>query len=115
MQELSLQIYEVAAKRTEQVGIILVDTKFEFGTDVENVVLADEVLTPDSSRFWERKSRERNPGRQQASLDKQCLRDWLCMNGLNGKKGVSIPKDMTRRIASRYHEACERISGASMI
>ncbi|KAF2205118.1 phosphoribosylaminoimidazole-succinocarboxamide synthase [Delitschia confertaspora ATCC 74209] len=114
IERLSLQIYEVAAKRAEEVGIILADTKFEFGFDPEKedeVVLVDEVLTPDSSRFWPKDTWEQNLGRAQPSFDKQFLRDWLTENGLKGKEDVEVPEDVVRKTAEKYREAYERITG----
>ena len=70
IEKLSLKIYNTAARRTEEAGIILADTKFEVGTDGENVVLADEALTPDSSCFWVKDTWERNLGQVQPSFDK---------------------------------------------
>lgn len=100
IERLSLAAYEAAAARAEEVGIILADTKFEFGYDPANpneVVLVDEVLTPDSSRFWPKDTWEENLGKAQPSFDKQYLRDWLTSNGLKGKEGVEVPEDVVRR------------------
>ena len=109
IEELSLKIYSIAAKRTEEAGIILADTKFEFGTDGENVVLADEALTPDSSRFWVRDSWEQYLGQAQPSFDKQYLRDWLLASGLKEKGSVVIPEDVVMKTAAMYQEACRRL------
>jgi phosphoribosylaminoimidazole-succinocarboxamide synthase len=110
VEELSLAIYNAAASRSEQVGIVLADTKFEFGLDEKDeVVLVDEVLTPDSSRFWPKESWEANLGRAQPSFDKQFLRDWLTSNGLKGKEGVKVPDDIVEKTAAKYQEACEKI------
>ena len=81
--------YSVAKEFAKQQGIIIADTKFEFGLDEETdeVVLVDEVLTPDSSRFWSAKMYEL--GRSQDSFDKQFLRNWLTSHGLKGKEGVA--------------------------
>ncbi|ORY11529.1 phosphoribosylaminoimidazole-succinocarboxamide synthase-like protein [Clohesyomyces aquaticus] len=114
IEELSLRIYEVARQRAEEVGIVLADTKFEFGYDPENegeVVLVDEVLTPDSSRFWPKESWEQNLGGQQPSFDKQFLRDWLTESGNKGKEGVVVPEDVVGKTVLKYREACERITG----
>ncbi|KAF2793368.1 SAICAR synthetase [Melanomma pulvis-pyrius CBS 109.77] len=114
VERLSLQIYTAAAKRAEEVGIILADTKFEFGVDEENgnqVVLIDEVLTPDSSRFWPKVTWEENLGRAQPSFDKQYLRDWLTSQGLKGKDKVVVPDDVVERTAAKYQEAYETITG----
>lgn len=111
IEKLSLEIYRIAAERTEQAGIILADTKLEFGVDGENLVLVDEVLTPDSSRFWVKAAWEQNLGKQQPSFDKQFLRDWLLANGLNGQDRITIPEDVVIKTAAIYHEACEKIIG----
>ncbi|KAF2267508.1 phosphoribosylaminoimidazole-succinocarboxamide synthase-like protein [Lojkania enalia] len=114
IERLSLEIYGVAAKRAEEVGIILADTKFEFGVDEENgnkVVLVDEVLTPDSSRFWPKNTWEQNLGKQQPSFDKQFLRNWLTEQGLKGKEGVVVPEEVVMNTVTRYQEACDRITG----
>ncbi|KAF1995758.1 phosphoribosylaminoimidazole-succinocarboxamide synthase [Amniculicola lignicola CBS 123094] len=110
----SLDIYAAAAKRAEEVGIVLADTKFEFGYDPESkagVILVDEVLTPDSSRFWPKASWEENLGKQQPSFDKQFLRDWLTSQGLKGKDGVVVPEDIVRKTAAKYLEAFEKLTG----
>ncbi|KAJ4346208.1 Bifunctional purine biosynthetic protein ade1 [Ascochyta clinopodiicola] len=112
VEELSLKIYEAAAKRAESVGIVLADTKFEFGLDEnDDVVLVDEVLTPDSSRFWPKETWEQNLGKAQPSFDKQFLRDWLTSNGLKGKEGVKVPEDVVEQTAAKYREAYEKITG----
>lgn len=108
IEKLSLEIYNIAAKRTEEAGIILADTKFEFGTDGKTVVLADEALTPDSSRFW-KDTWEQNLGQAQPSFDKQYLRDWLLANGLKGKESVMMPEDVVMRTAAMYQEACRKL------
>ncbi|KAF1365717.1 phosphoribosylaminoimidazole-succinocarboxamide synthase [Lizonia empirigonia] len=115
VEELSLHIYEAAAKRAESVGIVLADTKFEFGLDEkDDVVLVDEVLTPDSSRFWPKDTWEQNLGKAQPSFDKQFLRDWLTSNGLKGKEGIKVPEDVVKQTAAKYKEAYEKITGKSV-
>jgi phosphoribosylaminoimidazole-succinocarboxamide synthase len=112
VEDLSLQIYSAAAIRAESVGIILADTKFEFGITEDNeVVLVDEVLTPDSSRFWPKDTWEENLGHAQPSFDKQFLRDWLTSNGLKGREGVAVPDDVVKKTAEKYKEAYEKITG----
>lgn len=112
VEKLSLEIYTAAAARAESVGIILADTKFEFGVTREGeVVLVDEVLTPDSSRFWPKETWEENLGKAQPSFDKQFLRDWLTSNGLKGKDGVEVPSDIVQKTAAKYREAYEKITG----
>ena len=117
VERLSLQIYEVAASRAEEVGIVLADTKFEFGVDRahENaVVLVDEVLTPDSSRFWPKTTWEENLGKAQPSFDKQFLRDWLVSQGLKGKDGVTVPPTIVLQTAQKYREAFEMLTGEQL-
>ena len=109
IEKLSLDIYSIAAKRTEEAGIILADTKFEFGSDGEDVVLADEALTPDSSRFWVKDTWEQNLGQAQPSFDKQHLRDWLSASGLKGKESVMIPEAVVMKTAVMYRDACKRL------
>jgi phosphoribosylaminoimidazole-succinocarboxamide synthase len=112
VEQLSLAIYSAAAARAEDVGIILADTKFEFGfTEKDEVVLVDEVLTPDSSRFWPKETWEQNLGKAQPSFDKQFLRDWLTSNGLKGKEGVEVPEEIVKKTAEKYREAYEKITG----
>jgi phosphoribosylaminoimidazole-succinocarboxamide synthase len=114
VEELSLKIYSAAAQRAEAVGIILADTKFEFGLDEQDeVVLVDEVLTPDSSRFWPKDTWEENLGKAQPSFDKQFLRDWLTSEGLKGKEGVKVPDEIVKKTAEKYREAYEKITGST--
>ncbi|MFI8568174.1 phosphoribosylaminoimidazolesuccinocarboxamide synthase [Rhodococcus sp. NPDC078407] len=110
----TIEIYSRAANFALERGIILADTKFEFGTDADgNLVLADEVLTPDSSRYWPADSYQE--GRVQPSFDKQFVRDWL--TGESGWDRSSdtppppLPDDIVAATRSRYIEAYERISG----
>ena len=94
--------------------MILADTKFEFGVDrsTGELLLIDEVLTPDSSRFWDAATYE--PGRAQASFDKQFVRDWLETQAWNKTApGPELPADIVEGTRARYVEAFERISGAS--
>ncbi|KAM0251792.1 hypothetical protein ACHAP5_001455 [Fusarium lateritium] len=110
VKELSLQIYEEAAKYAEERGILLADTKFEFAKDGEgNIYLVDEVLTPDSSRFWP--AAGYMPGRDQDSFDKQFIRNWLTKEGLKGKEGVELPQDIVQATSDRYREAFLMLTG----
>ncbi|GIZ38071.1 hypothetical protein CKM354_000149700 [Cercospora kikuchii] len=111
VEEASLKIYEMARDYAEERGIIIADTKFEFGLDPETkeIVLIDEVLTPDSSRFWPKDKYE--VGKGQSSYDKQYLRDWLTNSGLKGKDGVSMTEEVAKETASKYREAYEKITG----
>jgi phosphoribosylaminoimidazole-succinocarboxamide synthase len=110
IESLALALYTAARDYAKERGIIIADTKFEFGVDEEDeVVLVDEVLTPDSSRFWPAGRYE--VGREQESFDKQYLRDWLTREGLKGKVGVRMPDDVVRGTARRYTEAFEGLTG----
>ncbi|KAL2816917.1 hypothetical protein BJX63DRAFT_386674 [Aspergillus granulosus] len=111
--ELAVQLYKTAHAYALTRGVIIADTKFEFGVDEETneVVLADEVLTPDSSRFWPKDSYE--IGRGQQSFDKQFLRDWLVKEGLKGKEGVRMTEEIAQKTSEKYKEAWERITGGN--
>ena len=106
-------LYARGAELCERAGIILADTKFEFGTlPSGEVILIDEVMTPDSSRFWEAAAYE--PGRAQASYDKQFVRDWLeAQLWDKTAPGPELPADIVAGTRARYVEAFERITGAS--
>ena len=108
---LAVQLYKTAHAYALERGVIIADTKFEFGLDLETneVVLADEVLTPDSSRFWPKDTYE--VGRGQQSFDKQFLRDWLVREGLNGKEGVRMSEEVAQKTSEKYKEAWEKITG----
>ncbi|OCT48596.1 Phosphoribosylaminoimidazole-succinocarboxamide synthase [Cladophialophora carrionii] len=114
IEELSLQIYKAARDYARERGIIIADTKFEFGLDEETdeVVLIDEVLTPDSSRFWPKSTYQL--GRSQSSFDKQGLRDWLTENGLKGKDDVEMPNDVVEATRAKYLEAFKVLTGKSL-
>ncbi|KAI1340557.1 putative phosphoribosylaminoimidazole-succinocarboxamide synthase [Xylariaceae sp. FL0016] len=114
IEELSLQIYKAASKHAAERGIIIADSKFEFGLDEEadEVVLIDEVLTPDSSRFWPADAYE--IGRDQDSFDKQFLRNWLTKEGLKMKDGVSMPADIAEATSARYQDAFRRLTGKTI-
>ncbi len=111
LQRLSLAVYARGAEHAERQGVILADTKFEFGRDAEGaIVLADEVLTPDSSRFWPADRYE--PGRGQPSYDKQYVRDWLNETGWDHTPpGPDLPADVVEHTRAKYVEAYERIAG----
>ncbi|KAJ5460155.1 Phosphoribosylaminoimidazole-succinocarboxamide synthase [Penicillium daleae] len=110
---LAVQLYKAAHTYALERGVIIADTKFEFGVDEETneVVLADEVLTPDSSRFWPKDSYV--VGQGQSSFDKQYLRDWLVSQGLKGKDGVRMSDEVVQKTAEKYKEAWERITGGN--
>ena len=114
LERVSLDIYEAAAAYALERGIIIADTKMEFGLDPSTgeLVLADELLTPDSSRFWP--ADEYEPGRAQASYDKQFVRDWLeTQDWDKTPPGPELPEDVVEGTRSRYVEAYELITGAS--
>ena len=111
LRDISISIYNFGAARAAEVGIILADTKFEFGLVDGQVILIDEVMTPDSSRFWPADQYE--PGRGQASFDKQFVRDWLAQSGWDkNSPPPNLPDDVVAGTRAKYIEACERITGA---
>lgn len=105
----SLKLYEMGAKKAAECGIILADTKFEFGTDAAGkVYLIDEVLTPDSSRYWPADKYE--VGRAQTSYDKQYVRDWLEASGWNKKAPAPVlPDEVVRNTIKCYSEAFSKL------
>jgi phosphoribosylaminoimidazole-succinocarboxamide synthase len=112
--ELAIALYRRGSEIAEPAGIILADTKFEFGTDPATgaLILIDEVLTPDSSRFWDAADYE--PGRAQASYDKQYVRDYLeTLDWDKTPPGPELPDEVVAGTRARYVEAFERITGAS--
>ena len=113
LRELSIAIYEHAASHAIGRGIIVADTKFEFGLDDDGTLtLGDEVCTPDSSRFWPAGQYE--PGRSQPSFDKQFVRDWASSTGWDRTPPApEIPEEVVARTREKYIEAYERITGES--
>jgi phosphoribosylaminoimidazole-succinocarboxamide synthase len=111
VREVSLAVYAHAAEHARERGIILADTKFEFGLDSGGeLTLGDEVCTPDSSRFWP--ADEYEPGRPQPSFDKQFVRDWASSTGWDrNPPAPAIPDDVVARTREKYIEAYERITG----
>jgi phosphoribosylaminoimidazole-succinocarboxamide synthase len=111
VRDASIAVYLRASEHARERGIILADTKFEFGLAPDGtLVLGDEVLTPDSSRFWPVEGYE--PGRTQPSFDKQPVRDWATASGWDrSPPAPAIPEDVVEGTASRYREAYERIVG----
>lgn len=106
----TIEIYKKCADYALSKGIIIADTKFEFGLDENNnLVLGDEVLTPDSSRFWP--ASEYTVGKSQKSFDKQYLRDWLKQNNWNAENPTPIPDDVIATTTAKYIEAYEKITG----
>ena len=117
LRDATLLVYRRAAEHARQRGVILADTKFEFGFDRDGtLVLADEVLTPDSSRYWPLAGYQ--PGRTQPSFDKQYVRDWLTSPASGWDRGSgtpppALPADVVESTRARYIEAYEWISGRS--
>ena len=110
IRDLSLKIYKAAAEYAATRGIIIADTKFEFGLDEDgNVVLGDEMLTPDSSRFWPLEGYE--PGHGQPSFDKQFVRDWL---KANPDSNYDLPQDVIDKTIAKYLEAYELLTGKKL-
>jgi len=113
LRDLTLAIYKKASAYAEQRGVILADTKFEFGTAAEGIILADEVLTPDSSRFWPRD--QYAPGGPQPSFDKQFVRDYLESIHWNKKAPApALPLDVVARTQEKYLEAFRLLTGTSL-
>ncbi|MGH9416714.1 MAG: phosphoribosylaminoimidazolesuccinocarboxamide synthase [Terriglobales bacterium] len=116
LRDLSLDIYRRAAAYAETRGIILADTKFEFGLDPaggSEPVLADEVLTPDSSRFWPRASYQ--PGRAQESYDKQYVRDYLEQVGWNKQPPApALPEEVANKTSAKYRAAYHELTGREL-
>lgn len=120
LRELTLQIYELAAERALSRGVILADTKFEFGyaldaqgKPTEELMIVDEVLTPDSSRYWPQEDYQ--PGREQESFDKQFVRNYLLELVDKGEwdkepPGPALPADIVKKTIQRYQEAIQRLS-----
>ncbi len=114
LRRVSIDLYSHAAAHASERGIILADTKFEFGRHAgAEVVLADEVLTPDSSRFWP--ADRYQPGRSQPSFDKQFVRDWADGAGWDhSPPAPELPADVVEQTRAKYVEAYERITGRSL-
>jgi phosphoribosylaminoimidazole-succinocarboxamide synthase len=113
LRDISLALYEKGAAMAKQRGILIADTKFEFGLVADQLTLIDEVLTPDSSRFWPADRYE--PGRIQESFDKQYLRDYLDQCGWNRTPPApELPKEVVRSTKTRYLEALKHLAGGSV-
>jgi phosphoribosylaminoimidazole-succinocarboxamide synthase len=110
----SLALYKYAAQYARQRGIVIADTKFEFGLVDGEPIVIDEMLTPDSSRFWP--ASEYEPGRPQHSFDKQFVRDWLTQSGWSKQPPApALPEDIIEKTAQRYREAYERLTGRELM
>jgi phosphoribosylaminoimidazole-succinocarboxamide synthase len=111
--DLSLKIYKFARDYARQRGIIIADTKFEFGLHEGKLILIDEVLTPDSSRFWP--ADQYAPGKSQPSYDKQFVRDYLeTLDWNKTPPGPTLPPDVVARTTAKYLEAYERLTGRKL-
>ena len=113
LRDVSLEIYARAAEHAASRGIIIADTKFEFGLIGDDLIWIDEALTPDSSRFWP--ANEYMPGKAQPSFDKQYVRDYLERIGWNKQPpGPELPADVVAATRAKYREAYERVTGFSL-
>ena len=113
LRDLTLELYERGVVHADEHGIIIADTKFEFGMAGDTLVLIDEVLTPDSSRFWPKD--QYAPGRAQPSFDKQFVRDHLEAIGWNKQPPVpSLPDDVIEKTRAKYLEAYRRLTGREL-
>jgi len=120
IKEISLHLYTFAHDILEKKNIILADTKLEFGFYNNEIILIDEIFTPDSSRFWDKDEYE--PGRSQKSYDKQFVRDYLLSKGIQHKKDISadddilhLPKDIIEKTREKYMQAYTKITGKSSL
>ena len=110
LRELSLQVYHEGCSHAGTKGILIADTKFEFGQKGDDILLIDEVMTPDSSRFWP--ADDYSPGRGQASFDKQFVRDWLEQSGWDKNSAPpNLPDAVIQKTSQRYIEAFQRLTG----
>jgi len=113
LRDLTLRIYKKAADHARQRGILIADTKFEFGLTSQGITLADEVLTPDSSRFWPADTYQ--PGKAQNSYDKQYVRDYLEEIRWNKQPPApALPQEVARRTSEKYLEAYRRLTGREL-
>ncbi len=110
LRDLSLRIYSKARENAEKKGIIIADTKFEFGLYNDNLIIIDELLTPDSSRFWSLK--DYTPGKSQDSYDKQIIRDYLLtLDWDQSYPGPSLPDEIIKKTVQRYREILTILTG----
>jgi phosphoribosylaminoimidazole-succinocarboxamide synthase len=113
LRDITLEIYKKAAAYARERGIIIADTKFEFGRTAKGITLADEVLTPDSSRFWP--ADKYAPGRSQESFDKQFVRDYLEQIRWNKQPPApALPAEVAQRTSEKYLEAYSQITGRKL-
>jgi phosphoribosylaminoimidazole-succinocarboxamide synthase len=113
LQQWSIALYEKASRYAEKCGVILADTKFEFGTDRHGILLIDEALTPDSSRYWPRS--EYRPGGPQPSFDKQYVRDYAESVGWNKQPPApALPPEVVEQTSEKYLEIFRRLTGREL-
>ena len=113
LRDLALKVYTTARDHAAERGVIIADTKFEFGRLNGQIILADEVLTPDSSRFWP--GDEYAEGKDQPSFDKQFVRDWLNANWDRQGNPPRLPQDIIDRTSEKYIQAYEKITGRTFV
>ena len=113
LEEKSIAVYNFARDYARERGIVLADTKLEFGFVNNELILIDEIFTPDSSRFWDFEGYE--PGKSQPNFDKQYVRDWLVAQGWDREPPAPpLPEDVVDKTSARYHEAYRRITGQKL-
>ena len=113
MRDISIAVYLRAREMAEARGIIIADTKLEFGMIDGEVILIDELLTPDSSRFWPREGYQ--PGKSPGSFDKQYVRDFLVASGWNKEPPAPmLPPEVIKATTKRYRQAYERLTGSKL-
>lgn len=113
IRDLTLKIYNRAAEHAHERGIIIADTKFEFGVYDGKIILGDEVLTPDSSRFWAADTYK--VGEEQPSFDKQFVRNWLNANWDRQGNPPRLPEDIIKKTTEKYIQAYEKITGKTFV
>ena len=113
IRDLTIKVYERAAEHARERGIIIADTKFEFGRYNGQIILGDEVLTPDSSRFWSADTYQ--VGEEQPSFDKQFVRNWLNANWDRSGNPPRLPEDIIKKTSEKYIQAYEKITGRTFV
>lgn len=113
IRNLTLAVYNRAADHARERGIIIADTKFEFGVVDGKIILGDEVLTPDSSRFWSADTYK--VGEEQPSFDKQFVRNWLNANWDRTGNPPRLPEDIIKKTSEKYIQAYEKITGKAFV
>ncbi len=113
IRDLTIKVYETAADHARERGIVIADTKFEFGVYDGKIILGDEVLTPDSSRFWAADTYK--VGEEQPSFDKQFVRNWLNENWDRQGNPPRLPEDIIKKTSEKYIQAYEKITGKTFV